>query len=45
MAEHPLTKLARARARLDEILLAERARRARLGSRRLHLKIVTSKRS
>jgi hypothetical protein len=45
MAEHPLTRIARARARLDEILLAERARRARAGARRLHLKLVTSKRS
>jgi hypothetical protein len=45
MAEHPLAKLARARARLDEILLAERARRARADARRVHLKLVASKRS
>jgi hypothetical protein len=45
MAEHPLTRLARVRARLDETLLAERARRARLGARRVHVKLVSAKRS
>jgi hypothetical protein len=47
MAEHPLTKLARVRARLDQILLEERARRARAraGSRRVHLKLVSTKSS
>jgi hypothetical protein len=45
MAEHPLTKLARVRARLDGILLAERRRRARAGGRRVHVKIASSQRS
>jgi len=45
MAEHPLTRLARVRARLDEILLAERARQARAGAKRLHLKLVSTNRA
>jgi hypothetical protein len=35
MAEHPLTKLARERARLDRVLEAERRSKMRRGARRL----------
>jgi hypothetical protein len=44
MATHPLTQLALARARLDEILRAERRRRARVGARRVLVKFASSPR-
>jgi hypothetical protein len=44
MAEHPLTRLARVRVRLDEILAAERRRRARAGSRRVLVKVASFRR-
>jgi hypothetical protein len=45
MPAHPLTQLAVARAKLDDLLRAERRRRVRIGARRVHLKLAASQRS